>query len=53
MLFVFNSYSTFQQSYHGYYMVVTYSAVLQCCSGYTGTPPNCQGRDQVVHGVDK
>ena len=35
--------TSFQQSHRGYYTVTTYNAVQQCCSGYVGTPPDCQG----------
>ena len=39
------SYRTHQESYLTYQKVGTYSTVSQCCSGYVGAPPDCQGKE--------
>ena len=38
------SYRAHQESFLTYQRVETYSTVSQCCTGYVGTPPSCQGK---------
>lgn len=35
---------SYVQFYISYSTVTTYSIVSQCCAGYVGVPPDCQGR---------
>jgi len=37
------SYTSHQQSYISYSSVTIYSSMSECCSGYVGVPPDCQG----------
>ena len=32
-----------QQSYTGYYTTIIYYTVPECCPGYSGASPDCQG----------
>ena len=45
------SYRTHQESYLTYQKVGTYSTVSQCCSGYVGAPPDCQGKELSVEHI--
>ena len=43
-----HSRGTSQQSFRGYYTVVTYSTVSRCCPGFEESSSNCQGRHTAI-----
>ena len=42
---MFNRSASFNQQYTSYYLAMSYSSQSNCCNGYTGVAPSCQGID--------